>query len=116
MVASISSEILTKALGRRNPPVVIDVRKEQAYLKAPLVLPGSLRRRPEEVANWIAALDRNRKTVVYCVHGHEVSQGVTARLVEAGIDVAYLEGGIEGWTAAGLRLCGKDIHAAETGR
>jgi len=36
--------------------------------------------------------------VVYCVHGHEVSQGVTRALRTAGVDAAYLEGGIAGWT------------------
>jgi hypothetical protein len=36
--------------------------------------------------------------VVYCVHGHEVSQGVTSALRTAGVDAAYLEGGIAGWT------------------
>jgi hypothetical protein len=36
------------------------------------------------------------------VQGHEVSQGVAARLHWGGIKASYLEGGIAGWRAAGL--------------
>lgn len=42
--------------------------------------------------------------VVYCVHGHEVSQGVCATLRAIGVDAAYLEGGVEGWRLAGLPI------------
>jgi hypothetical protein len=35
--------------------------------------------------------------VVYCVHGHEVSQTAAASLANAGIDAAYLAGGIARW-------------------
>jgi hypothetical protein len=40
--------------------------------------------------------------VVYCRHGHEVSQDVTRSLRAAGIDASYLAGGIAGWTEARL--------------
>src|SRR5689334_24705537 len=32
------------------------------------------RRDPEDVANWVKTLPRAGSVVVYCVHGHEVSQ------------------------------------------
>jgi hypothetical protein len=40
--------------------------------------------------------------VLYCVHGHQVSQGAAAALAAAGHDVAWLEHGIAGWTEAAL--------------
>ena len=39
--------------------------------------------------------------VVYCAHGHEISQGLTATLRALGADARHLEGGIEAWRAAG---------------
>ena len=42
-------------------------------------------------------MPRERPVVAYCVHGHEVSQGAAATLRKAGIQAAYLEGGIAGW-------------------
>src|ERR687891_617863 len=42
--------------------------------------------------------------IVYCVHGREVSQGAAAVLSEAGVAARYLEGGLEGWNAAGGAL------------
>ena len=40
--------------------------------------------------------------MAYCVHGHEVSQGVAASLRQAGIQAAFLEGGIVAWKEQGL--------------
>jgi thiosulfate sulfurtransferase len=39
--------------------------------------------------------------VVYCAHGHEISQGLVAALRAMGADARHLEGGIEAWRAAG---------------
>ena len=39
--------------------------------------------------------------VVYCAHGHEISQGVAAALHAMGADARHLAGGIEAWRAAG---------------
>jgi hypothetical protein len=38
-----------------------------------------------------------RPVAVYCVDGHEVSQGVAAALLAAGIDAVVIDGGIAGW-------------------
>lgn len=107
MVASIPSrnlyELLDRPPSRRDEgPVIVDVRRQPAFLSSPVILPGSLRREPETVAEWQSGLPRHRQIVVYCVHGHEVSQGVAKALAAAGFDTAYLECGIEGWADAGL--------------
>lgn len=39
--------------------------------------------------------------VVYCAHGHEISQGLTAALRAMGVDARHLNGGIEAWRGAG---------------
>ena len=40
-------------------------------------------------------------TVLYCAHGHEISQGLVAALRAMGVDARYLDGGIDAWKAAG---------------
>ena len=39
--------------------------------------------------------------VLYCAHGHEISQGLTAALRAMGTDARSLAGGIEAWRDAG---------------
>lgn len=77
------------------------------------MISGALRRDPEAVAAWAAELPRAESVVVYCVHGHEVSQGIARALAERGIAAQYLEGGIEeGWKARGGALDRKPSGAA----
>ena len=75
---------------------------------------GALRRDPGEVSQWAEGVPAGRPVVVYCVHGHEVSQGVAAALRDSGINARYLEGGIAGWTELGLPL--RDKRAAGSGK
>jgi hypothetical protein len=88
MDASITPAALRQALRSPQPPLVIDVRKNPAFLAATDMVRGALRRDPERLGN----LPRADDVVVYCVHGHEVSQGVAKAL-----GARYLEGGIEHW-------------------
>src|SRR5690606_16830576 len=60
------------------------------------------RRAPEDIERWGRELPPGRPVVVYCVHGHEVSQDAAAALQVAGVDAAYLEHGIAGWAELGL--------------
>jgi rhodanese-related sulfurtransferase len=100
MNSSISFSELRSALGAKVPPVVIDVRLPPAFRTATGMIAGALRRDPEDVTKWAKTLPRASTAVVYCVHGHEVSQGVAKALNEHAIPARYLEGGFEeGWTA-----------------
>jgi rhodanese-related sulfurtransferase len=83
---------LQQALRSSQPPLVIDVRKPPAFLAATDMIRGALRRDPAAVEDWRRALPSGADVVVYCVHGHEVSQGVAKAL-----GTRYLEGGIEHW-------------------
>ena len=94
---SVSSQELYARLGTAAAPVLVDVRRAEAFGADDAVIIGAMHRPPESVSDWRADLPKNREVVVYCVHGHEVSQGVAKTLQNAGIKAAYLEGGIAGW-------------------
>jgi rhodanese-related sulfurtransferase len=96
-MAGISVAELSKALDGESPPLVIDVRRREAFLKDTKTVAGALRRDPERVSGWAPELPASGKVVVYCVHGHEVSQGVAKALGEHGRDAAYVEHGLAGW-------------------
>jgi thiosulfate sulfurtransferase len=101
MTASIRVARLQELLALPTPPLLLDVRRAPAYAGSPAMIPGACRQLPEAIETWAPTLDRSKPVVAYCVHGHEVSQGVVARLIELGIEACYLEGGIEQWKASG---------------
>jgi Fe-Mn family superoxide dismutase len=78
----------------------VDVRRRGAFEAAADMVPGAVWRDPERVDEWAGEF-AGSDVVVYCVHGHEVSQSTAARLREAGISARFLAGGIEAWKAAG---------------
>jgi len=100
-VVSIAVPSLRSLLGTPRAPLVVDVRKPPAFDADPLVIASAIRRGHDTVADWAAALPVGREVVAYCVHGHEVSQGVARALAGRGVRARYLEGGIEGWKTAG---------------
>ena len=107
MDASISAATLRQSIRSSEPPLVIDVRRKERFLESGFVLKGSLRRDPERVQEWKKTLPRAASVVVYCVHGHEVSQNV-AKVLGA----RYLEGGIEHWREEGGDTAAKPKGAA----
>ena len=78
--ASVSAASLRQSLASARPPLVIDVRKGPTFLGAPDLIRGALRRDPLRVADWAKTLPGEAEVVVYCVHGHEVSQGAAKAL------------------------------------
>jgi rhodanese-related sulfurtransferase len=101
-IPSVSSNELYAHLGTASAPVLLDVRRDEAFSKDDGLIVGAFHRAPEEVEPGSKYLAPDHPVVAYCVHGHEVSQGVAARLHGAGIKASYLEGGIAAWRAAGL--------------
>ena len=113
MNASISASQLKSALAGAQPPLLVDVRRTPAFRAAPDMAAGALRRDPAAVAAWAKTLPRASSVVVYCVHGHEVSQNAAKSLRDAGIAASFLEGGLEeGWKAGGGALAGKPKEAS----
>lgn len=101
---TISPQSLYTAIGTAASPLVIDVRRDAAFDAGESMLVSALRRVPEEVGKWRREIRPGCPVVVYCVHGHEVSQQVTAALRGAGLDARYLEGGLASWAELGLPL------------
>jgi len=113
MEASITAMQLKSRLSGGEAPLLIDVRREAAFRSAADMAAGALRRDPAAVASWAKELPRASSVVVYCVHGHEVSQNAAKALREAGFTASFLEGGLEeGWKAAGGAVAAKPKDAA----
>lgn len=100
-VADLACLLKTKAA-----PTVVDVRRKAAYLEDQFRLPGAKRGDPEQIPHWAPILPSGL-VVVYCVHGHEVSQNTATWLIQHGYDARYLAGGIAGWRHAGYPIASK---------
>jgi rhodanese-related sulfurtransferase len=99
---SFSAQDLFARLGRIDAPLIVDVRKTEAFDSASCTLPGALRLAPDTFGEAIHLLPRDRLIVVYCGNGQEVSQAVARALVAVGLDARYLQDGISGWEHRGL--------------
>jgi rhodanese-related sulfurtransferase len=100
-MSDLSPELLMSTLASPRRPLVIDVRKPEAFRAEPMTIPGALRGDPFALADWSRGLPRGRALVVYCVHGHEVSRVARDALRRLGFEADLLAGGLEGWKAAG---------------
>jgi rhodanese-related sulfurtransferase len=101
MDPSVFPGTLMSLMKTSRPPAVVDVRKRTAFEADPAMLPRAVWRDPRAVEQWAAKLPPGCPVVVYCVHGHEVSRGVRDALRRRGVMAGIMEGGIEGWRAAG---------------
>ena len=95
---SIDPPSLHSRLGSPDAPLVLDVRRDAAFDADDRVLAGALRP-AANLVEFAGRLAQGREVVVYCVHGHEVSQDAASALRAGGLTALYLEGGIEAWKA-----------------
>jgi Fe-Mn family superoxide dismutase len=84
--------------------LIVDVRRAAMFEQAGSMIPGARWRDPTAVERWAAELPAQRQVVVYCVYGHEVGRATALRLRAAGLKARFLEGGMDGWAAAGRPL------------
>jgi len=61
----------------------------------------------EQLAEWADTLPRDQDIVLYCVRGGAVSNSVVDALQAKGLKARFIEGGIEGWKAAGGEVAAK---------
>ncbi len=101
MQISLNPEDLIPAIGTAACPRVVDVRRAEAFGAATEALPGAVWRHHRDAGSWGRALDCDAGVVVYCVHGHQVSQCAAALLRSQGINARYLAGGIDAYREAG---------------
>ena len=97
----ISTADLRKSIAAGAGTLLVDVRRGPAFLESGDLIAGALRRDPEAIDQWAKSLPRAANVVVYCVHGHQVSQGAAKALSDKGIHAQFLEGGIEHWKEEG---------------
>lgn len=100
---AISVDALSSDLKESSQPVLIDVRRQGARQADGMTVENAVWRDPALWLDWkdeVAAM--SGPVVFFCVHGHEVSQGLTAALCAMGKDAKYLEGGFAEWRKAGL--------------
>ncbi len=107
MPLSISTRELAEAIQTSAPPQIVDVRRKPAFDASAQMIAGASWGDPDDMDSWITALDTRRPVIVYCVHGHQVSQDCAARLEDTGFRAAYLTGGIEAWSVSNHPTIGK---------
>src|ERR1700712_3692084 len=96
-INAIAPDKLLRLIGTPSCPALIDLRPSDNFI------PGSVRRPVDTVDAWAGGLGAS-SAIAICHHGGETSASVAAWLRHAGIKAEILEGGAEGWAAAGLPL------------
>jgi rhodanese-related sulfurtransferase len=93
---------LARVLGTADAPIVVDVRRRPVFDQADRMLPTARWRVHTTAREWGHDLPKGMPSVLYCVHGHNVSQFAAAELRSMGHDARVLAGGIAHWIEAGL--------------
>lgn len=94
---------LKQLLDRNVDVTVLDVRRREHRVDVEHPVPGAEWRDPERIAEWCGELRNDREIVVFCVHGHNVSQDARDFLRKQGLSARIVEGGIEAWQAFSAR-------------
>jgi len=98
MERSVTPDVLKSQLAEVH---LIDVRRKADRDTSTEVLPGATWHDPEQLTQWAGELPAGKPIVLYCVRGGSVSNSVVDALQARGLDARFIEGGIEGWKAAG---------------
>jgi rhodanese-related sulfurtransferase len=98
---AVSADDLNRLIGTDACPIIVDVRRRAAFDKAETVIATARWHDHASAGTWAADLPVGASVVVYCVHGHAVSQSAAATLRSLGVDAYYLDGGIEHFIEAG---------------
>ncbi|PSL17275.1 chromate resistance protein ChrB domain-containing protein [Shimia abyssi] len=94
---------LMRQLGGPDTLTLLDVRTDEDFAAAPLLLPTSRRLPHTDVGNHLATFS-DTKVVVICHKGKKLSHGTAALLRASGIAAEVLDGGFVAWQAATLPL------------
>ncbi|MCV3241893.1 chromate resistance protein ChrB domain-containing protein [Mesorhizobium sp. ZC-5] len=108
-------EQLIPLVGTSRCPLLVDVRRAAALSSSPVRIAGAIWRDHMKTVEWLPQLPEGQPVVVYCTHGHNVSEIAASYLAAAGCDVAMLDGGIEAWVAAGGPTVICEASGLETG-
>ena len=86
---------------------VFDVRRKEDLDASAESVPGAEWKDPAQIDQWIKAVPHDQDIVIYCVRGGSVSNSVVDRLQASGVKARFIEGGIEGFKAAGGEVVAK---------
>lgn len=103
MKDAVSPAELERLLKRKPGIKVLDVRRRDARVDVEHPIPGAEWKDPEHIAEWSRDLGSDGDVIVFCVHGHNVSQDARDYLLKQGLSVGILDGGIEAWQAFSKR-------------
>jgi len=103
----ISPRDLWCAIGTPTAPHIVDVRRRDVYDASTDLIPSAAWGDAGTASGWGAAFDSRQPIVVACKAGHQLSQMAAAQLRSSGVHAQVLEGGYEGWAAAGLPFVAK---------
>lgn len=98
---SMTVDALARMIDRARPLLLLDVRREAARRESGARIAGAVWRDPARWLDWKDDVAPTPTVVVYCAHGREISQGLTAALRAMGVEAVHLEGGFERWRALG---------------
>jgi len=87
--------------------LILDVRRAADHEASTEQIPGATWHDPERQAEWAGQLSHEAEIVIYCVRGGSVSNSLVDALQSRGLKVRFIEGGIEGWKAAGGEVTAK---------
>lgn len=80
---------------------LLDVRRAAARSSQGGQIAGTRWLDPALWLDWKDGIASDKPVLLYCAHGHEISQGLTAALRAMGVDARHLQGGFSAWQAAG---------------
>jgi rhodanese-related sulfurtransferase len=86
---------------------ILDVRRADDLAASSEQLAGAHWKNPAQAAEWAESLPKDQDIVLYCVRGGGVSNSVVDALQARGLKARFIEGGIEGWKAAGGEVVAK---------
>lgn len=86
---------------------ILDVRRTDDRNASSEQVAGANWKDPTRIADWADGLPKDQDIVLYCVRGGGVSNSVVDALQARGLKARFIEGGIEGWKAAGGAVVGK---------
>jgi|WetSurSiteA1Bulk_404760.scaffolds.fasta_scaffold82493_1 rhodanese-related sulfurtransferase len=97
MSRTITPQALKERIDKEKNILVLDVRRNADYEADEEIIPGAIRRNPEQIDQWAQELPKDKDVVVYCIRGGSVSNSVVDKLLAVGVSVSYIEGGWEAW-------------------
>src|SRR5215203_3299636 len=89
---TISAEELAFLVGTRACPPIVDVRREEVFRQADTMIVSAVWRDHRLAADWASEF-ASEAPVVYCAHGHNVSELAATLLRQKGVAARILTGG-----------------------